>query len=56
MLSTEVELGAVQSKATKLVDFARFRLGSERAPRSKVIQLSKGDLALFLFPRTNLKL
>jgi hypothetical protein len=31
----EAELGAVQSKAAKLVVFARFRLGYEHTPRSK---------------------
>src|SRR5438067_6109019 len=53
MLSTEAELGAVQSKATRLADFARFRLGSERTPRSKRYSLSQGRfgfVSVFLEP------
>src|SRR6267378_4527058 len=50
MLSTEAELGAVQSKATKLVDFARFRLGSEHTPRSKGYSLSEGRFGFVSVP------
>src|SRR5215831_1024254 len=42
--------GAVQSKATKLVVFARFRLGYEHTPRSKGCLSFGGRFGLFLVP------
>jgi hypothetical protein len=47
----EAELGVVQSKATKLVIFVRFRLGCEHTPRSKgLLEFGEGHCGFFLFP------
>ena len=46
----EAELGAVQSKATKLVVFARFRLGCGHTPRSKGLLEFARAILLFSVP------
>src|SRR5438270_557125 len=50
MPSWKRNLARSNLKATKLVDFARFRLGSEHTPRSKGYSLSEGRFGFVSVP------